>query len=294
MAHGFCALGALAVASICSVASARPTAVRLTYQADPRIPDCPDMVQLKRSVEERLGAAPWDPDAERQVHVRVVRVGEERRASIEIRDRRGALLGQRMLSSQQADCRELAEAMALAISIAIDPLSIRQLASRPVPASARAENASRTRTGPARSAATATAWAAVVAAATARVATVERRLDLSSPARRRQNTLILYVGHSAREQLAVFPVLSLTEILNEKVCPAVRKRRPAYDASGLVDHQPRREALPALPRCEGPCQRQRAELWAEAAFLPVRPMLLRSVPNGSVIPSPLQVPCQCS
>lgn len=119
-----------------TAARGRPAAVHLLYQADPRIPDCPDITRLKRAVEERVGMAPWDPDAERQVRVRLAREGDERRASIEIRDSKGNLLGRRVLTSRRTDCRELAEAMALAISIAIDPLN----PPRPLPSSRPATN----------------------------------------------------------------------------------------------------------------------------------------------------------
>ncbi|MCC6747615.1 MAG: hypothetical protein IT371_08160 [Deltaproteobacteria bacterium] len=101
-------------------AEARST-VQLLYQRGPGAGSCPGDEALARAVESRLGYRPWSARPARWVHAEVAADGEGLRARVTLRSAGGARLGERVLRAPSPDCRELAAAMALAISIAIDP-----------------------------------------------------------------------------------------------------------------------------------------------------------------------------
>jgi hypothetical protein len=88
------------------------------------------------TVAALLGTSPWSDEAPRTLVVAVQAPAGQLAARIEMRGARGAVTGVRELSSTRPDCKELAEAMALAIAIAIDPLSAARLGTgAPPPAS---------------------------------------------------------------------------------------------------------------------------------------------------------------
>jgi hypothetical protein len=121
-----------------SVGAARadnPTA-RLTYSRGPGAGTCPDESELLAAVAGRLGYDPFRADARVGLTATISRQGRGLRAEIEMQDENGRATGARSLTSQQHDCGELATAMALAISIAIDPLSIARTPSPQTPAPA--------------------------------------------------------------------------------------------------------------------------------------------------------------
>jgi hypothetical protein len=103
-------------------AVATPTA-RLTYVRGPGTEHCPDEDSVRNAVSSRLGYDAFEPNAATTVSVVVGRVGRALRVKIERRDDKGKVTGARELASVQNDCTELASAMTLAISIAIDPES---------------------------------------------------------------------------------------------------------------------------------------------------------------------------
>lgn len=100
----------------------RPTA-SLRYTLGPGAERCPDAETIRDAVAARLGREPWDEAAPRVIIVAVGREGEGLRARVELRRRDGKISGLREMSSPARDCVELAAAVELAISIAIDPLS---------------------------------------------------------------------------------------------------------------------------------------------------------------------------
>jgi hypothetical protein len=100
------------------------SAVHLIYTVAPGTEGCPDESAIRNSVSARLGYEPWDEKADRTLHASVKRGGRALVGRIELRSRQGKLLGKRELRSQGNDCKDLAASMELAISIAIDPLSI--------------------------------------------------------------------------------------------------------------------------------------------------------------------------
>jgi hypothetical protein len=119
----------LVILALCTgkISHARSRAVQLVYEVDPGVTGCPDEAALKREVESRLGSNPWRPNTSRTVLVVVTRARGALQARIQLQKKDGSILGTRILRAGQGECRELGAAMALAISIAIDP----KRASRP-------------------------------------------------------------------------------------------------------------------------------------------------------------------
>ncbi len=104
---------------------------RLSYERGEGADGCPDAASLKQGIAARLGYNPFVDEAELKVSAVVSRAGTQLRGILRLeRDRADAgpgsspaqAVGQRELTGPASDCRELASAMELAISIAIDPL----------------------------------------------------------------------------------------------------------------------------------------------------------------------------
>ena len=118
------AIAALAVAT----ALARPSAaeperrVRLEYDRTAEAERCPEPAELGQSVAAELGYDPFDSQAEQTLAVSISRNEGELVARITLRDGGGEALGERELASPADDCRELAQALALAVAIAVDPV----------------------------------------------------------------------------------------------------------------------------------------------------------------------------
>ncbi len=96
---------------------------RLVYERGAGADACPDEAGLRRDVAARLGHDPFVESADRTVSARIVRDGAKLRGTIELLDAAGKVNGARALESKQFDCKELASAMSLAISLALDPLA---------------------------------------------------------------------------------------------------------------------------------------------------------------------------
>lgn len=114
-----------------------PPAARLVYARGSGAGACPDEVAVRTAVAGRLGYDPFRPDAPLTVAATIARSRGALRAEVEVRDAAGQVTGSRQLTSSQNDCAELSAAMALAISLAIDPLGVhreRTPPSTPAPA----------------------------------------------------------------------------------------------------------------------------------------------------------------
>jgi hypothetical protein len=105
---------------------------RLDYDVGADITGCPSEAEIKNAVGARLGYEPFDDAAPETIAATIARTADVLEARIAVRDAKGKLTGSRSIRSPGRDCAELSEAMTLAISIAIDPLSI----ARPPPAPA--------------------------------------------------------------------------------------------------------------------------------------------------------------
>jgi hypothetical protein len=85
--------------------------------------ECPDVDVIRAGVAARLGYEPFDEHGELAVWATVSRTGHMLEAWIQIAGPDGKAAAERRLTSRQSDCSELASAMELAISIAIDPVA---------------------------------------------------------------------------------------------------------------------------------------------------------------------------
>lgn len=84
---------------------------------------CPEDAELRQAVAARLGWDPFRPDAADETRLTLWRDGRQLVAQVARRADDGTPLGSRRLTSQADDCRELADAAAFAIAVAIDPTS---------------------------------------------------------------------------------------------------------------------------------------------------------------------------
>lgn len=110
-----------------SVAIAAPPAparkgARITWVRGIDAEKCVGRTGLEEDVKARLGYDPFALPSELAIEGTVVRVSPTGfRAELVVRDASGKALGSRQLSSREADCRSLGEAVAVAITVAIDP-----------------------------------------------------------------------------------------------------------------------------------------------------------------------------
>jgi len=124
----------VALASFTTAAAAAPKrTARLTYNRGAGAGDCPDVEVIRAGVAARLGYEPFDDRGELLVSASVSRTGRVLEARIQIGGAGGSAAAERKLSSRQSDCLELASAMELALSIAIDPLAGSRPRSDPAP-----------------------------------------------------------------------------------------------------------------------------------------------------------------
>jgi hypothetical protein len=94
---------------------------RLVYVRSEGAEACPDEVALRLRVVARLSYDPFSPRASRVVVARIDAAPKSLHGSVELVDAQGMSSGKRELSSTRENCDELARAMALSISLAIDP-----------------------------------------------------------------------------------------------------------------------------------------------------------------------------
>ncbi len=123
------ALAVLALTALARDAAASPTS-RLVYVRGAGAESCPDEPEMRRAVATRLGYDPFRPLASTTLTAEVRRENGVFRGRVKLVDDAGVERGARDLESRAADCRDLTTAMALSMSIAIDPLSLM----RPIPA----------------------------------------------------------------------------------------------------------------------------------------------------------------
>ena len=97
---------------------------RLTYAKGSGADACPGPMQLRMAVIARLGYDPFSATANQTVIANIVRDGETLRAKIDLVNAEGSSQGVRELTSSLDRCSELIRAMALSISIAIDPEAV--------------------------------------------------------------------------------------------------------------------------------------------------------------------------
>jgi len=108
--------------------------VQLRYAIGAGVEQCPGAAAVESAVAGRLGYQPFAADAETVIDVSVSSAAGKLSARVELRTTDGTAIGERELFSEHNDCAELASAIELAISIAIDPQSFARPAPAPPPA----------------------------------------------------------------------------------------------------------------------------------------------------------------
>jgi len=94
---------------------------RLLYVRDAGTASCPDEMELRLAVVARLGYDPFSPNASGALYARIGQQDGELTGSVELVDENGMSRGKRELQAPTGDCVQIGHALALSISIAIDP-----------------------------------------------------------------------------------------------------------------------------------------------------------------------------
>ncbi len=108
------------------------TTSRLVYARGPGTEQCPDQDAVRKAVATRLGYDPFFPSSDKTIVARVLRDSDHLKGQVELVDEHGAELGLREFSADADKCDDLVRAMALSISIAIDPKSAETYGQGPV------------------------------------------------------------------------------------------------------------------------------------------------------------------
>ena len=98
--------------------------VELHYVRGPGAEQCPDQAALEKAVLDRLGFDPFQAAAERRIFVTVEKQNDDLVASLAVTTRERESLGEQRFNGAPIDCRDLSRALALALSMAIDPHSL--------------------------------------------------------------------------------------------------------------------------------------------------------------------------
>jgi hypothetical protein len=122
--------GALLVLGSSRAAFAFPSS-RLVYERGPGAEECADQEGIRKAVAIRLGYDPFFPTSDKTIVARIVRGSDSLQGQVELVDEHGTQLGSRDFSVDLGKCDELVRAMALSISIAIDPKSAETYAQAP-------------------------------------------------------------------------------------------------------------------------------------------------------------------
>ena len=109
-------------ASASPEALASPTA-RLSYVRGPGAESCPDEESMRRAVATRLGYDPFRVSAPITLSVAIRRTKDAYAGEVKLVDEGGLERGARTFESRASECTEIAETMALSMSIAVDPQS---------------------------------------------------------------------------------------------------------------------------------------------------------------------------
>ncbi len=101
------------------------------YARGPGAEQCPEQDVVRKAVATRLGYDPFFPASDKTIVARILRDSARLRGEVELIDEHGVELGLREFSAEANQCDDLVRAMALSISIAIDPKSAETYAQGP-------------------------------------------------------------------------------------------------------------------------------------------------------------------
>lgn len=118
-----CGVLAVVAAALVSGPSLASPSARLIYARAAEAEGCPDEETVRAAVAARLGYDPFFPWAPNTVLVDLQRSGDRFRADVKLVDEHGVVRGARHLETR-SECADLMEAMALTISLVVDPLSL--------------------------------------------------------------------------------------------------------------------------------------------------------------------------
>jgi hypothetical protein len=97
---------------------------QLSYTLGSGVSHCPSEAELREGIGARLGHDPFAPNASSRVYLAVEQVGRQLRGRVLLERGLDERVREQQFTSGLDECRELASAMALAVAIAIDPLSL--------------------------------------------------------------------------------------------------------------------------------------------------------------------------
>jgi hypothetical protein len=117
-----------------SPAPLKPTPVKLVYRRGPGAERCPGEAELKRRVSALLGNDPFRQQTGRTLHFTLTTRGKGFHGHLELREH-GRRLGVREIEAEGPGCQALADAAALSMALAIDPLATRPKPPPPEPLS---------------------------------------------------------------------------------------------------------------------------------------------------------------
>jgi hypothetical protein len=96
---------------------------QLDYGVAPGLRGCPDEAWIRSAVSARLGRDPFSAEGEVRVVVRISQVKAPALVGQVELTRADGRVGRRSVESETGDCMELASALELAVSLALDPLT---------------------------------------------------------------------------------------------------------------------------------------------------------------------------
>ena len=111
--------------------SAGPKA-RLHYAGHQDAAGCLSPKGLRAAVNKLLGYKPWDGQATRRIRLNIEREGDQLVGHVRVMEG-GRIGGMRSLRAKPNQCAELSRALAITISLAVDPLRAVQQSRRPHP-----------------------------------------------------------------------------------------------------------------------------------------------------------------
>ncbi len=128
-------LAPLAFAALLARPAAADQTARLVYARGVGADACPDEAALRAAVAARLGYEPFRPLAALTVIASVTRAGAVYQGDVRLLGEKGDEVGSRSIGHGSESCAEVISALALSISVAIDPLLlVRPPPPAPVPA----------------------------------------------------------------------------------------------------------------------------------------------------------------
>ena len=97
---------------------------RLRYQRLAGAESCPDQAAFEAEIAAWLGYDPFSNSSPREVSVELSGGPSGLTAHLQLVEAGGKILGQRTLQTASPDCRDLTQALVLAVALAVDPLPI--------------------------------------------------------------------------------------------------------------------------------------------------------------------------